>query len=195
MTAPTPQSPYYPEGFPKSAGTVTPHPGLQGTTTNRRHGYGPGRIEPHDRVVESDARVLLTAALVAIRCQRRKVGGAVVDFEYEDGSHVAVSGDGRRWRIWPVRSGWCMEIRDPSDNRATYADAFGSLEAAQAEACRPTGRRKRWAAAPGRIELHRVSVHARLIRSQSRHTTAHTLHRCSPTTSPCCPAGCTRTQA
>jgi hypothetical protein len=63
-----------------------------------------------------------------------------VEFTRESEDHVARSENGRRWRIWPIRGGWRMEFRDPSDSEPTNAGTFGALRAAQDEASRRIGR-------------------------------------------------------
>lgn len=54
-------------------------------------------------------------------------------------SHEIHSGTGRadrRWVIRPHPTGWHLEFRDPGDVDATYAGTYGTLKAAQLEACR-----------------------------------------------------------
>lgn len=51
-------------------------------------------------------------------------------------SFVGTGRGGRRWRIFPTRTGWRMEFCDPGDLTATNAGFFGSVKAAQAAAGR-----------------------------------------------------------
>jgi len=45
-----------------------------------------------------------------------------------------LSGTGRadrRWQIFPVRTGWRLEFRDPGDGIAIYAGTYATASAAQ----------------------------------------------------------------
>lgn len=66
-----------------------------------------------------------------------------IDFREDDGIYTG-TGNGRRWRITRVFTGWRLEFIDPGDTTATYAGLHTSVAAAQAEAnTPPTIRRRR----------------------------------------------------
>jgi hypothetical protein len=64
-----------------------------------------------------------------------------VEFVEHLGVYTGAAPGGRMWRITRTYTGWRLEFRDAGDTEATYAGVHGSLDAAQAEANRPTGRR------------------------------------------------------
>ena len=65
-----------------------------------------------------------------------QVGRRTVLFTSSEGTYSGTSGDGRRWLIQRVATGWRLEFCDPGDSEATYAGTHPSVWAAQREACR-----------------------------------------------------------
>jgi hypothetical protein len=67
-----------------------------------------------------------------------------MDF-HEDatGNVTGIGPRGRKWRVYPVPSGWRLEFHDPGDLTQTSAGLHGSRAAAMAEAARDTNRSRR----------------------------------------------------
>ena len=65
---------------------------------------------------------------------------AIIDFVESLGAYDGVDHNGRAWHISPCFTGWRLEFCDVGDPGRTYAGIHPSLEQAQHEATRPTGR-------------------------------------------------------
>jgi hypothetical protein len=66
--------------------------------------------------------------------------GPGVDFVEKLGVYTGVDRGGRTWHISRCFTGWRLEFRDAGDPAPTYAGIHATLEAAQQEASRVTGR-------------------------------------------------------
>lgn len=64
----------------------------------------------------------------------------VVDFVEKLGAYTGVDRGGRAWHISRCFTGWRLEFLDAGDLAPTYAGVHASLDAAQQEASRVTGR-------------------------------------------------------
>ena len=57
-----------------------------------------------------------------------------VVFTEDDGTLTGTGYADRRWQIFPVRTGWRLEFRDPGDGIATYAGTYSTVPEAKREA-------------------------------------------------------------
>ena len=73
---------------------------------------------------------------------------AMVDFVESLGAYTGVDHNGRAWHISPCFTGWRLEFQDTGDPTRTYAGIHQTLDAAQHEANRVTGRGVRRRPAP-----------------------------------------------
>lgn len=64
----------------------------------------------------------------------------VVDFVEKLGVYTGVDRGGRTWLVTRCFTGWRLEFQDAGDLAPTYAGIHATLDAAQQEASRVTGR-------------------------------------------------------
>ena len=74
---------------------------------------------------------------------------AAVEFVESLGAYSGVDNGGRAWHISACFTGWRLEFQDAGDPARTYAGIHPSLDAAQREASRVTGRGTRHAPGGG----------------------------------------------